>query len=67
MIITKFDPFTGKENSVDLPIDELQLHEWQSGTLIHKAMPQLNADQREFMISGMKPGTWEEHIHEDDY
>jgi hypothetical protein len=34
-------------------------HLWQRGTLIQKALPMLDADQREFLISGTSPEGWE--------
>jgi hypothetical protein len=40
---------------------------WQSGTLIQDAFPHLTDGQREFLISGMCPGCWDElcRIHDE--
>lgn len=59
MNITRMSPLTGKVNSLDLPITDKQLEDWQNGELIQRAMPHLDADQREFLISGTYPGEWE--------
>jgi hypothetical protein len=32
---------------------------WQSGVLIQNAFPTLNADQREFIKTGITPQEWE--------
>ena len=60
MIITKVSTITGKTNTMDIPVNEEQIKNWQSGTVIQLAMPQLNAEQREFLISGATPEEWNE-------
>ncbi len=58
-IFRRVDPCTGKTNSMWLPISYDQYVEWQTGTeLIQNALPELDADQREFLITGMVPETW---------
>lgn len=52
MKISRKSPVTGKTNTMDLPITEEQLAEWQNGRHIQYAMPNLTPDQREFLISG---------------
>lgn len=32
---------------------------WQTGVLIQDAMPELNADQREFFLTGICPPCWD--------
>ena len=58
MIITKTSMFTGKTNSMDLDITQEQWTKWREGMLIQDAMPNLTADEREFMISGVTPEEW---------
>jgi hypothetical protein len=42
--------------------------QWQAGELIQKALPSLNDDDRELLISGTCPGCWEEDDWDDwDY
>lgn len=62
MVIKRVDPFTGKLNELDLPITAEQLERWQNGELIQRVFPNLSADEREFLISGITPGTWEEYM-----
>lgn len=58
MMISKKDMFTGKVNTLDIPVTDEQLAAWQAGELIQNAMPQLSADDREFLMSGMLPESW---------
>lgn len=57
--IEKKSIFTGKINSMDLPITVEQYNRWQDGELIQNVMPELSDDQREFLISGLMPGEFE--------
>jgi hypothetical protein len=66
VIITRKDPFTGKTNTMDLDITEDQLEAWHAGQLIQHALPRLNADEREFLMTGMMPESWDELFEEDD-
>ena len=59
ILIYKTNPFTGKANSMLLDITNDQIEEWENGKLIQDAMPNLTADEREFMISGTTPADWE--------
>lgn len=59
MIVTKKSMYSGKFNTMDLPITEEQIARWQSGTLIQNAFPNLNADQREFLMTGILPEEWD--------
>ncbi len=44
---------------MDLPVTMEQIQRWENGGLVQDIFPQLNADQREFLISGMLPREWE--------
>lgn len=68
--------FTGKVNTMDLPLTQ---EEWDKGRQeswklnpgkgtkhIQDCFPQLNADQREFLISGCTPEEWAEAFGDDD-
>lgn len=52
MLIKRTNPFTGKVNEMELDVTLEQLAAWESGVLIQKAMPNLSAGEREFLISG---------------
>jgi len=41
---------------LDITIDQYDL--WQGGELIQKAMPNLTADEREFLMTGITPEEW---------
>lgn len=64
MKVTKKCMMTGEENTLDLKITEDQFRRWQNGELIQNAMPQLSPDEREFLISGIVPGKWDELIED---
>lgn len=53
MVITKTSIVSGEKNSMDIDVTEEQLLNWSSGTLIQNAMPDLSAQEREFLITGM--------------
>ena len=53
MLITKISPFSGKENTLDIPVTEAQIAAWKGGELIQRAMPNLTADEREFLMTGI--------------
>lgn len=60
MRITKTSPFTGKENTRDIPVTPEQIAAWQSGVLIQNAMPNISADDREFLMTGITPEEWDD-------
>ena len=53
MLITRQHPFTGQLNTKDLPITQDELNRWQSGELIQNVWPNLSADDREFLMTGI--------------
>lgn len=60
MRITKISPFTGKVRTREIEVSERQLKRWQDGELIQNAMPELSADDREFLMTGITPEEWGE-------
>jgi hypothetical protein len=60
MKITRTSRLTGNTSVMDLPITREQLAAWVDGELIQNAMPQLDADQREFVMTGITPDEWAE-------
>jgi len=59
MIITKRSPRTGKLNERDIPVTQIQLDTWKStGRNIQDVMPDLSADDREFLMTGYTPEDW---------
>ena len=60
MQITRKSIVSGKINTIDLPINEYQLARYEGGALVQDAFPDLDADGREFLISGITPEEWAE-------
>ena len=52
--ITTFDPFSKAEKTKIYKITVDQYCDWVNGTLIQDAMPELSADERELLITGME-------------
>jgi len=69
MKITRTSMISGNTNTMELNVTQEQLTAWESGVHIQVAMPQLNAEEREFVKTGMTPTEWEELFgeEEDDY
>ena len=58
MLITRTSPFSGNTNSMEIEVTQEQLSSWESGVLIQNAMPNLSADEREFIMTGITPEEW---------
>lgn len=67
MIITRTSLFTGKVHNLDLPVTESQLDAYYGGTmLIQNAFPNLNADEREFIMTGVTAEEWRAAFGEEE-
>lgn len=64
MNLTRRDPFTGKENTMDLNITQEQLNRWMDGELVQNVFPNLTPNEREFIMTGIMPDSWVENIKE---
>jgi hypothetical protein len=62
MQITRTSKLTGVVHTQDIPITEEQLAAYENGALIQVAFPHLDADQREFLKSGITPQEWDQHL-----
>jgi hypothetical protein len=51
---------------MELNVTQEQLTAWESGVNIQVAMPQLDADEREFIKTGVTPTEWNELFGEDE-
>ncbi len=58
--------FTGTERTLDLPVTPQQLADWEAGTLIQRAMPQLTASEREFIKTGVTAAEWDNEFGPND-
>ena len=59
MKITKTSPFSGNTNVMEIDVTQEQIALWESGVLIQNAMPNLSADEREFIMTGITPAEWD--------
>ena len=66
MLIKRRSPFSGKENELEIDVNEYQLKLWQTGTPIQIAMPNISADDREFIMTGITPEEWDNMFNEDN-
>jgi len=66
MQITRISMFTNKVHTMDIDVTQEQLSSWENGTLIQDAMPNLSADEREFIKTGVTPSEWAEFFGEED-
>ena len=59
LIIERESPFSGNVNRMAIQVTEAQIAAWQDGKLIQNAMPDVSADEREFIKTGITPEEWE--------
>ena len=59
MIIRKKSTLTGKINTMELDVTNSQLKRYEEGSeLVQSIFPNMNVDEREFLISGVTPTEW---------
>ena len=66
MLVYRENIVTKRVNVMELPVTQEQLDAWLAGELIQDVMPDLDEDQREFLISGMMPGEFEAMFGEEE-
>ena len=66
MQITRTSPVSGITRSLEIPCTEEQMVAYKSGALIQVAFPNLTADQREFILTGITKDEWDELFEETD-
>ena len=59
MLFMRESPFSGKIHTREIPVTEEQYLEWLEGKLIQHAMPNISADDREFILTGITPEEWD--------
>ena len=69
MKITRTSPFSGMTHTLEINVTQEQLDAWEGGRLIQDVMPNLTADQREFIKTGLTDEDWKqlEHLHPAEY
>ena len=66
MLVFNESMLTGNKGSMDIDVTNEQIQRWVGGELIQNAMPNLTADEREFIMTGITPEEWDEAYAEDD-
>ena len=67
MLITKVSGLTGIEHTFDIPCTRDQLERWERGEdLIQRIMPNLTADEREFLITGSTVDEWDSDFGDEE-
>ena len=62
MKITRTSIFTKVTRTRESDITAAQVSRWLAGTKIQLAAPQLDADDREFLMTGMTPEEWHQSV-----
>lgn len=63
MIVERKSIITGQLNLMAIDVDPVKLETWDntpknSRPLVQEAFPELNAEEREFILSGITPEEW---------
>jgi hypothetical protein len=64
MLIRRISRLTGKSHEREIPCTLEQLAAWAGGKFIQDAMPDVSAEDREFVISGITPEEWKQAFGE---
>lgn len=59
MKLTRKSPLSGETNTMDLDITPEQIRKYNSGACVQDAFPNLNTDEREFILTGITPTEWD--------
>mgnify|MGYP003135246471 CR=1 FL=1 len=60
MKLTRTSPLSGKKNTLDIDVTREQITDWERGSLIQDAMPNLTPDEMEFIKTGITSEEWNE-------
>jgi hypothetical protein len=67
MKITRKSLISGIERTLEINITEEQFEKYLKGDdLIQNLMPELSANEREFIISGVTPEEWDQEFENED-
>lgn len=64
--VTIVSLFDLQSNTMILHMTEEQFNRWQMGERIERAFPNLNAAEREFLMSGATPEAWDAMFKDED-
>lgn len=72
MQIVRTSRLTGNTSAMNIDITQAQLNAWVGGekgmygSLIQDVMPNISADEREFIMTGITPDEWDAEFGEDE-
>ena len=66
LTVVKLSYLTGTQNQMVLPVTQEQISRWEGGELVQDVFPDLDENQREFLITGITPDEWENALGVDD-
>lgn len=72
MLLTKKSNLTGKVTSQEINVSEDKIMQWESmqgmrnRPLIQELFPELNAQEREFIMNGISAAEWDKYMGEDE-
>lgn len=58
MYIERTCPFCKQLKGIDIDVEQWQIDDWEYGKMIQHAMPNLTADEREHILTGICPDCW---------
>ena len=59
MLIIRRSGLTGNISTMDIDVTQEQINDWEGGSLIQDAMPDLTPEEREFIMTGITQEEWE--------
>tara|TARA_R110002124_G_C8804413_1_gene502672 strand:+ start:235 stop:429 length:195 start_codon:yes stop_codon:yes gene_type:complete len=60
MIVNKKSLLSGKSHEMEIDVTNKEIALWMEGSLIQDVMPNLTANEREFLMTGITPAEWDE-------
>tara|TARA_R100000935_G_C2826061_1_gene162352 strand:+ start:1169 stop:1360 length:192 start_codon:yes stop_codon:yes gene_type:complete len=63
MLIERTSRLSGDVHVMDIDVLPIQITLWEQGELVQNAMPELSADEREFIMTGITPTEWDEFFN----
>lgn len=65
MIVERTSELTGVKHFREIKVTQAELNDWQkSGVYIQNYFPDLSADDREFILTGITPEEWDLYMGE---
>lgn len=66
MLIKRKSFATGVVREIDIDVSAEQMADFEGGSLVENAFPQLSADDREFILTGITADEWKDLFNGDD-